>query len=89
MTLVKDDKSSDAPKSKPDRRKEKKPITTTTTATTKAGPVENLKKSVEIVEEDQDLSGPSSGVREGFNKKDNNLLIMTRSSSSMSSSHMS
>ena len=57
MTLVKDEKAPDASKSNQNRRKEKKPST--------KGPVaaETLKKSVEIVEEHQDLSGPSSGVR--------------------------
>ena len=59
MTLVKDDKLAAESKSKQDRRKEKK---------TASDPVERLKKTVEIVVEDQDLSGPSSGVREGFNK---------------------
>ena len=63
MTLVKDDKLAAESKSKQDRRKEKK---------TAIDPVENLKKTVEIVVEDQDLSGPSSGVREGFNKNINN-----------------
>ena len=62
MTLVKDDKLAAESKSKQDNRKEKK---------TASDPVEK-KKTVEIVVEDQDLSGPSSGVREGFNKNSNN-----------------
>ena len=67
MTLVKDDKTSDDPEPKQDRRKEKKATTTT------SDPGENVKKSVEIAEaEDKDLSGPSSGVREGFNKQNIN-----------------
>ena len=65
MTLVKDDKLAAESKSKQDRRKEKKTASA-------SDPVENLKKTVEIVVEDQDLSGPSSGVREGFNKNINN-----------------
>ena len=70
MTLVKDDKPSDDPKSKQDRRKEKKATTTT------SDPGESVKQSVENVEEeDEDLSGPSSGVREGVNKKNINQLL--------------
>ena len=62
MTLVKDDKSPNDLKSKPERRKEKM------APSAPSGQVENLKKSEEILEENPYLSGPSSGVREGFNK---------------------
>ena len=57
MTLVKDEKAPDASKSNQNRRKEKNSSGKGRVA------AETLKKSVDIVEEDQYLSGPSSGVR--------------------------
>ena len=69
MTLVKNDKLSSESKPQHDRRKDKKAAT---------DPVETLKKSVEIVEEDQDLSGPSSGVRLTEAEREANLCEVFR-----------
>ena len=69
MTLVKDDKFSAESKPQHDRRKDKKAVTV---------PVETSIKSVEIVDEDQDLSGPSSGVRLTEAEREANLCEVFR-----------